>query len=60
MLSNYDWNMKSGIEDKPKKENGEEEDVDERTERKTKLVDDLAISHEEPHGSEFSRHSVLA
>lgn len=44
-MTNYEWSIKS---DKPaEEEKKEEENPDERLKRKTKLIDNFEVSHEE-------------
>jgi len=45
MLTNYEWTKKGNVEEDEKEEDGDEE-VDERTKRKSKVLDSFTIEHE--------------
>ena len=46
-LSNYEYKEKGDVEDEKKDEEDDTEEVDERTKRKEKLLDNFTVSHEE-------------
>ena len=48
MLSNYEWAKKGDVpeDEEDKKEEADDEDVDERTKRKVKTIDSFEIAHE--------------
>ena len=58
LLTNYEWTMKSNLEEKS--EEKEEEQKDERLKRKSKVIDSIVLAHENEMHSDFKTHEVFA
>jgi leucyl aminopeptidase len=58
LLTNYEWTMKSNLEEKS--EEKKEEQTDERLKRKSKVIDSIVLAHENEMHSDFKTHEVFA
>ena len=59
LLTNYEWSMKSNLEDKSEEK---KEETDERLKRKSKVIDSISLSHESEaeKSSDFKKQEVFA
>jgi hypothetical protein len=53
LLTNYEWTMKSNLEEKT--EEKKEEQTDERLKRKSKIIDSVLMAHESEMDLDFKR-----
>ena len=58
LLTNYEWTMKSNLEEKT--EEKKDEQPDERLKRKSKVIDSILLAHETEMHADFKKHEVFA